>query len=253
MTTASEPVSVGHLDRATPRERILAAAVALLAEEGREAVTTRAIMTAADVQAPTIYRQFGDLHGLLVEAASAGFAAYLADKATNRPSGDPVEDLRDGWDVHVAFGLAEPAVYALLYGDPHQGKRPAAVQQARAMLRANIQRIAEAGRLQVGVDLALEMVDAAGAGVVLHLLASEPARREHALSAAVREAVLSAVTIAAEGVPPPLSPRNRARTGTRAVALKAVLPDADGLLSAGELLLMSELLDRLTRAGATSV
>jgi AcrR family transcriptional regulator len=113
---------------------------------------TRAITAAADVQAPTIYRQFGELRGLLVEAASVGFASYLAGKAAQQPSGDPVEDLRHGWDTHVAFGLDEPAAYALLYGDPRQGERSAAVQQARAMLRAIVQRIAETGRLRVGID-----------------------------------------------------------------------------------------------------
>ncbi len=234
-----------NLGQATPRERILTAAIRLLAQGGREAVTTRAIMAAAEVQAPTIYRQFGDLRGLLVEAAGAGFASYLTDKAAKQPSGDPVEDLRHGWDAHVAFGLAEPAVYALLYGDPRQGERPAAVQQARAMLRTTVQRVAEVGWLRVGVDLAVEMVDAAGAGVVLHLLVTKPADRDLALSASVREAVLSAVTVAADQVPQPPS-GNGSRLGARAVALKAVLPDASGRLTGGELHLISELLDRLT-------
>lgn len=243
-TTGTAALGVSNPSQPTPRERILTAAVGLLAEGGREAVTTRAIMAAADVQAPTIYRQFGDLHGLLVEAASVGFASYLIDKAARQHGADPVDDLRRGWDAHVAFGLAEPAVYALLYGDPRQGQRPAAVQQARAMLRAILQRIAETGRLRVGVDLAVEMVDAAGSGVVLHLLATAPAERDRALSASVREAVLSAVTVAPDGAQPPAP--GRARTGARAVALKAVLPDADGPLTAGELHLMREWLDRLT-------
>ncbi len=46
-----------------PRDRILQAAARLLAEGGREAVSTRAVSSAAGVQAPTIYRQFGDMQG----------------------------------------------------------------------------------------------------------------------------------------------------------------------------------------------
>ncbi|MGC4948582.1 TetR family transcriptional regulator, partial [Streptomyces sp. DT224] len=40
------------------RRRIIAAATRLLAEKGREAVSTRAVGAAAGVQAPTIYRLF---------------------------------------------------------------------------------------------------------------------------------------------------------------------------------------------------
>ena len=228
-----------------PRERILAAAVQLLAEGGREAVSTRAVMTLAKVQAPTIFRQYGDLRALLVQAASVGFAAYLADKAVQQLSADAVEDLRAGWDAHVAFGLAEPVVYALLYGDPRQGQRPAAVQQARSMLRSTVQRVAEDGRLTVPVELAVEMVDAAGAGVVLHLLVTAPEQRDQALSASVRDAVLAAMTTPAETTPTPTGSTVASRVTTRAVALKAVLPEIDGTWTAGELHLLGEWLDRL--------
>ena len=47
------------------RNRVVAAAVALLARGGREALTTRAVAAAAGVQAPTIYRLFGDKQGLV--------------------------------------------------------------------------------------------------------------------------------------------------------------------------------------------
>lgn len=231
--------------RATPRQRILDAAVQLLADGGREAVTTRAVMAAADVQAPTIYRQFTDLHGLLVEAASVGFASYLAGKAARRHSADPVVDLRRGWDDHVEFGLTEPAVYALLYGDPRLGERPSAVQQARRMLWEIVQRTAETGRLRVGIGLAVEMIDAAGSGVVLHLLATAPPDRDPALSVAVREAVLTSVTTPPGTDPQPPVRDGRARVGARAIALKAVLPDAQGSLTPGELQLLQEWLDRL--------
>ncbi len=49
----------------SPRERILHAAERLLSEHGREGVSTRAVSAAAGVQAQTIYRQYGDMAGLL--------------------------------------------------------------------------------------------------------------------------------------------------------------------------------------------
>lgn len=236
---------MSHEVEASPRDRILAAAARLLAEGGREAVTVRAISAEAHVQAPTIYRQFGDMRGLLAEVASQGFAAYLDAKATQQRTDDPVEDLRNGWDLHVAFGLANPVVYALTYGDPRPGLRPAAARQARGMLRDLVQRVAEAGRLRVGVDHVVDIIDAADTGVVLHLLASAPQDRDHALSPAVREAVLAATTTDA-GEPDGALPAGPGRASSRAVALKAVLPEVAGALTPAELRLLSEWLDRLT-------
>src|SRR3954468_23951911 len=100
------------------RTRIVTAAAALLADGGRDAVTTRAVASAAGVQAPTIYRLFGDKSGLLDAVAEHGFAAYLTEKGVPEATRDPIEDLKAGWDLHVGFGLANPALYALMYGDP---------------------------------------------------------------------------------------------------------------------------------------
>src|SRR4051812_37628384 len=99
------------------RERIVAAPSKLLAKGGRDALTTRAVAAAARVQAPTMYRLFGDKRGLLDAVVAHGIASYLRDKSTRAPLPDPIADLRAGWDLHVAFGLANPAVYALM-ADP---------------------------------------------------------------------------------------------------------------------------------------
>src|ERR687890_87485 len=93
------------------RARIVAAAVGLIAAGGRDAATTRAVAAAAGVQPPTIYRQFGDMRGLLDEVASYGFSKYLRDKTMRERAEDPVDDLRLGWDLHVGYGLANPAFY----------------------------------------------------------------------------------------------------------------------------------------------
>ena len=228
-----------------PRDRIIRATYRLLVDGGREAVSVRAVTAAAGVQAPTIYRQFGDMSGLLAEVANYGFNSYLTSKTAASSSADPVADLRHGWDMHIAFGLAEPAVYALMYGDPRLGPRPAAVRQARQLLRAIVQRIAEAGRLKVSVDQAADMVDASGVGGVLHLLESLPEDRDPALSAAVREAVLTAITVSAERTAPH-EVADSALVATRAVGLEAVLDAADARFTTGELHLLREWLHRLS-------
>src|SRR3712207_1801545 len=95
------------------RDTIVRATTELLSAGGRDAVTTRAVSAAAGVQPPTIYRLFGDMRGLLDAVTAAGFASYLARKTAQEPSEDPVDDLRAGWDLHVAFGLENPAFYML--------------------------------------------------------------------------------------------------------------------------------------------
>lgn len=116
-------------------------------------------MVTAGVQPPALYRHFGDLRGLLDAVARDTYAAYVREKAAHdradARADDPVEALRRGWDRHVAFGLAHPEVYALIYGDP----------------------TAEAGRLRVRVPHAVRLLAAAGNGVTLALIAAPPALR----------------------------------------------------------------------------
>ena len=66
----------------------------MLREQGVAAVTTRAVAEAAGVQAPTIYRLFGDKDGLLDAVAEHVLAVYVADKAVAADSGDPIAVLR---------------------------------------------------------------------------------------------------------------------------------------------------------------
>ncbi|KWX65847.1 TetR/AcrR family transcriptional regulator [Mycobacterium sp. NAZ190054] len=221
------------------RERIVRAAAELLDAKGREAVTTRAVCAAAKVQSPTIYRHFGDMRGLLDAAASHGFAAYLANKKTRPPAEDSVDDLRRGWDLSVEFGLAHPAVYTVLYGDPRPHARPAAVAQADEVLRGIVARIAEAGRLRIGVERAAQMMHSACRGVVLTLISMPPEDRDAGLSAATREAFISVITTdAATGAD------NADGAGPRAIALKASLRDT-AVLTEAEAGLLNEWLDRL--------
>ena len=220
------------------------AAAELLAEGGREAVSTRAVAAAAGVQAPTIYRLFGDMRGLLDEVACFGFSMYLSEKTAREIFEDPVEDLRRGWDLHVDFGLANPAFYRLMYAEPGPGAEPAAAREAAGLLHGLVQRLAEAGRLRVGVERAARMIHAAGMGVVLSLIAAEPGDRDPALSEATREAVLAAVTTnGPDGEATVEDDRDRA--ANRAVALKAVLSEAEAGLTPGERALLSEWLDRI--------
>ncbi|MBQ1012875.1 TetR/AcrR family transcriptional regulator, partial [Micromonospora sp. M51] len=63
------------------RAGIVAAATELLREKGANAVTTRAVAQAAGVQAPTIYRLFGDKDGLIDAVAEHVMASYVSGKS----------------------------------------------------------------------------------------------------------------------------------------------------------------------------
>jgi AcrR family transcriptional regulator len=222
-----------------PRGRIAAAALRLLEEDGPDAVSTRAVSAAAGVQAPTIYRLFGDKQGLLDAVAAHGFAAYLADKSASEPGEDPVQDLREGWDQHVGLGLAHPALYRLMYARTTPGS-PAATAAAD-VLGKHIRRIAEAGRLRVPEERAVGLVRAVGEGTTLSLLATPEHARDPRLAESAREAVIAAITTDAPALPDP-------GPVPAAAALRAALPDVEAL-SPAELGVLREWLDRITSAG----
>lgn len=74
--------------------------------------------------APMLYRLFGDKAGLLAAVVDRGFERYLASKREARPSEDPVEDLKSGWDNHMRFALEHPSHYRLMYSPELTAPRP---------------------------------------------------------------------------------------------------------------------------------
>ncbi|WP_245887040.1 TetR/AcrR family transcriptional regulator [Umezawaea tangerina] len=221
------------------RERIVEAAFAILTREGYDAVSTRTVSAAAGVQAPVIYRLFGDKNGLLDAVAAHGFTAHLTAKKTLAPSSDPVDDLRAGWDLNVSFALANPALYALIWGNPRPTAPMAAAEEGRKVLREYVHRVAEAGRLRVREDLAALMVHTAGCGTALGLLAQPAEQRDLALSTANREALITAITTDQGHDTGPVEPANAA------VTLHALLPRATALTE-HERGLLGEWLERIS-------
>ncbi|RBY79852.1 TetR family transcriptional regulator [Geodermatophilus sp. TF02-6] len=228
---------LGGVGRHEMRATLVEVAAQLLREQGPTAVTTRAVAQAAGVQAPTIYRLFGDKDGLLDAVAEHVFAAYVAGKALIEDSGDPVADLRAGWDTHVGFGLANPALFGLL-ADPGRGTRSPAAAAGLEILRARVHRVAATGRLRVPERRAVELVHAAGTGAVLTLLTMPPEDRQFDLADAMYDAVVQAILTDAPALAEDSST-------AAAVAFRTVVPELPALTDA-ERALLSEWLDRVT-------
>lgn len=221
----------------TTRDRIVAAATDLLVSGGRDAVSTRAVSDAAGVQAPTIYRIFGSKQHLLDTVAAHGFTAYLAGDRAVAVGTDPVDDLRHGWDLHVAFGLGNPYLYSLAYGDARPGSSTPAAQAAAHVLAGLVHRVAEDGRLRVPERKAVLHLIAAGCGTTLTLIATPPELRDPTFSASAREGVIAAITTDA-----PHALQSGAMTA--AVHLRAALTHT-AALTEGEAALLREWLDRI--------
>jgi AcrR family transcriptional regulator len=222
-----------------PRERLLDAAATLLASEG-PTVSTRAICEAAGVTAPTLYHYFGDRDGLLAAVVTHGFSSYLDAKRTLESTGDPVADLRIGWDNHIAWGTANPNFYALMYGQVRPGHKAAAASEATELLRVKLEAAARAGLLTVPVDLGVRMIMSANVGLTLQLI-SDPDAAADDLSARVRDATFAGILRSGEAVD--------SGAASSAVTLKAALAaDAGQPLAEAELALLDVWLDRIALA-----
>jgi AcrR family transcriptional regulator len=178
--------------RGDTRTRLLDAAAEMIAAAPGQEVSLRAICAAVGVKMPTLYHFFGNKQGLLEAVIERGFDLYLAQKSSTRSSGDPIQDIRAGWDAHVAFGLANAGFYTLMYGKVRPGYSPAPQARPSEILRGLTARAAEQGRLVVASDHAAAHILATNIGVTLRqiVLATE----DRALSVAVREGAIAAIT-----------------------------------------------------------
>lgn len=134
------------------RDRLLAAAVELVAAEGPEGLTTRRVAGAADTSAPAVYELFGDKAGLVREIFFEGFRR-LADQVTRvQPSDDPRADLILLLGVFRRFATANPVLAQIMFGRPFPDfdPGPAEAQAGRAVrecLVGHVQRAIDAGVL----------------------------------------------------------------------------------------------------------
>jgi AcrR family transcriptional regulator len=230
--------------RTDARTRIVDVAARLLREQGPAAVTTRGVAEAAGMQAPAIYRLFGDKDGLLEAVAEHVMATYVSAKAATVEAAaadhvDPLDDLRAGWRTQIDFGLANPSVFRLL-NDPDRARHSPAAQSGRRVLESRVHRVAVTGRLRVSEQRAVDLIHAAGVGAIQTLLATPPQHRDPDLTDDLYDAVLRHIlTDAATDTAPPPGDNRAAAT----IAFRAIAPQLEHL-SDGERLLLTEWLDR---------
>jgi AcrR family transcriptional regulator len=243
----------------TTRTRILEVAADLLAKSPNGDISTRAVCEAAQIGAPVLYRQFGDKNGLLSAVVDHGFDTYLATKREHQPGADPVQDLREGWDSHVAFALAHPNLYRLM-NSPAVREPPASALESHRILTRDLERAAAGGSLRISPDLAAQMIMSANIGVSLTLVARPATFTDPALSRRVRDAVHASVLTheAMYGAPPAGrtdratkkgSPDDSGAAPAVAARLGALLRKSPPeVLSGAEGALLTEWLERVSNA-----
>ncbi|MFI7680010.1 TetR/AcrR family transcriptional regulator [Actinophytocola sp. NPDC049390] len=203
------------------RDRLLVAAGELLTESPE--VSTRAICERAGVQAPTLYHYFGNKQGLLAAVVETRFTEHMAAVA---PDGDPVAALRESWDHHVRFGLANPNHYALT---------STLMPVAENLLTGLLNEIARHGRLRTAPEVAARQLVAANVGATLSLLADD---QDTAWSDQLRDTLVGAVVTDAAHAQP------TGGLSAMAVGFLAALDAEPGGFTAGERTLLREWLHR---------
>src|SRR5215813_6751594 len=100
------------------RERGIASALAVLAEDGVAGLTTRNVARRAEASVPAIYEVFGDKGGLIREVFFEGFRMLGEDLSNAPPAEDPIEALRQLCQVFRRFVVANPVLAQIMFSRP---------------------------------------------------------------------------------------------------------------------------------------
>lgn len=209
-TASRRRVPVQERSRRTVQQ-ILDAAEEIVAEEGVDAATTRAIAQRAGVAAPSLYRFFADRDAILdaLLEAMLGDLELRSEEAEAGFSGASIEEfVRLELELHVAYYERHPSVARLWFGGRVS---PAVVEVVRAR---NRQLAARAARILTGAGL----LDRATPRLVFELLVEygdrtlDLATRGGGVDREVIETGAAGLTAFAENWSAPPRRRRRAQT-----------------------------------------
>ncbi len=168
---------------------ILDAALVILEAQGPDGLTTRAVCEAVGIKAPTLYHHFGDKSGLERALVQRGLADFMQRKRASAASSDPLEQLRNGWDVALEFALKRPALYALLAQQART--HPTLMADSYTLMQARVQRLVDMGRFRGPLDAAARAVWAASQGALSLAQQGAPRKEVEATSALLFNAVVN--------------------------------------------------------------
>jgi AcrR family transcriptional regulator len=181
------------------RDRVLAVALDLLAEEGAGGLTARALAARAGTSAPAVYELFGDKAGVVREVYFTGFRMLFATLSDAPGTGDPVGDLRAVAGAYRSFIGRHRSLAEVMFSRPFSDFSPGpdelkATSSVRVLVVDRVERCVGAGALHgdvtdvahVLVALIQGMAFAEAAGRLGRSPASVERRWALALDAALR-------------------------------------------------------------------
>lgn len=205
------------------RDRVLEAAVTLLADEGVSGFTTREVARQAQTSTPAVYELFGDKAGLVREVFFEGFRLLGRALGELTETRDPRADVAAVVGVFRAFAVKHPVLAEVMFSRPFADFGPgpdetAAGAAVREFCVARVRRCVAAGVLagdpvdiaHVLVALAQGMAGQEAAGWLGRSAASADRRWDLAV-----RALLDGLAPAVSDAPPGRVP---ARSRTRSAA-----------------------------------
>lgn len=138
------------------RERLLEAAIRLLADSGPEALQARRLAAEVGMSTMAVYTHFGGMGGLVTEIVREGFIRFGRKMQAIPRGDDPVADLLALGLAYREHALENPQLYRLMFGvtapggrqggkDPTVGYDLPEGQAAFAQLVEAVTRVIESG------------------------------------------------------------------------------------------------------------
>ena len=171
------------------RRAILDAAAELLASAGEEGLSIRELCQKAGVTPPTVYHHCGDKAALVDRVVDECFAAFDVAFDDRTPPSDPVARLRWGFDAYVAYGVAHPVHYRLMF-QRSEGRPTPAGLASYDRLRRMVRAVDDAGRLLAPLEDAAAAIWSSVHGVTSLVIAGFWTEDAPAI-ALVRDAMLA--------------------------------------------------------------
>ncbi len=168
--SARKPKGEGHVRR----REILVAAEKIFVDCGYEGATIRKIADEVGVTSTALYMHFKDKSEILLEICETAFARLMGshDMIRARKS-DPSTRVREMLDAYMAFGLANPNAYRLVFCTRPQEAEDGAQSVAQRLGRQvfdsfeeSVAEVAAAGKLKADPELAAQTLWAGCHGVV---------------------------------------------------------------------------------------
>ena len=162
--------------RIATRTELVAAAHAIVKDEGYEALTIRKLAERVGMATMSVYSYFADKQEILYALAEDAFAA-LAQRIEQHQTNDPLESLRAVMVEYAAFGLGNPNEYRIVamteYVKPAQKIEPGQADErnpAMELLIGRVDACVKAGKLSGDARAISTMLWAVGHGTISLLI-----------------------------------------------------------------------------------